>query len=265
MAYVKIGEDQVEYESDGHGPRLVLIHGTGADAQTNWAHLLPALTPAWQVIRPNYSGSGGTRDTAPALSMAQVAGQVLGAARAAGPGPYVLAGYSLGAAIATYLAAEYPEEVRAVVLLAGFASGDDTRLKLEFELWRKLIHTDRRSFSQNILLSGFSPPFVSAMSQQQIEDILQMMLTGNDWEGMLRQIELDLIVDVTEQARRITQPTLVIGCTYDHMVPIQHAQALAALIPTATYAQMDAGHLAPIEQPETFVRLLTEFAAELPA
>ena len=259
MAFVEAGADTVEYEVDGQGPGLVLIHGTGADAQTNWAHLVPHFAPNWQVIRPNYSGSGKTRDGGGALTMAQVAGQVMAAARAAGPGPYVFVGYSLGAAIATHIAAEYPDEVRAVVLLAGFLSGDDTRMKLEFELWRTLIANDRRAFSQNVLLTGFSPAFVSAMSTQQVEDILKIMLETNDWEGMARQIELDLAVNVAAQAGRIAKPALVIGCTYDHMVPIQHARALAHAIPGAEYAEMQTGHLAPLEQPETFVNLVDAF------
>lgn len=263
MAFVEAGADSVEYEVDGQGRGLVLIHGTGADAQSNWAHLVPQLASDWRVIRPNYSGSGRTRDSGGALTMAQVAGQVMAAARAAGPGPYVFVGYSLGAAIAAYIAAEYPDEVRALVLLAGFASGDDTRFKLEFELWRTLIATNRRAFSQHVLLTGFSPAFVSAMSPRQIEDTLQMMLSTNDWEGMARQIELDRRLDVTEQARRIAKPVLVVGCTHDHMVPIYHARALFAMIPGARYAEMETGHLAPLEQPETFVRLLREFLAPL--
>lgn len=261
MAFIEAGADSVEYEVEGRGSSLVLIHGTGADAQSNWAHLVPQLAEDWRVIRPNYSGSGRTRDKGAPLTMKQVAGQVMAAARAAGAGPYVLVGYSLGAAIAAYIAAEHPDEVSAVVLLAGFACADDTRLKLEFELWRTLIASDRRAFSQNVLLTGFSPAFVSAMSPQQIEDTLQMMLANNDWEGMSRQIDLDSIVDVRDQVRRISQPTLVIGCEHDHMVPVQHAQLLAQMIPGAIYQEMETGHLAPLEQPQTFVRLLREFQA----
>lgn len=261
MAFVEVGTSKVEYEVDGQGPGLVLVHGTGADAQSNWAHLLHHFTVNRKVVRPNYSGSGLTEDDGAPLTMAQVAEQVVAAARAAGATPFDLVGYSLGASIAVYIAAEYPEDVRSLVLLAGFSHGDDTRFQVEFDLWRNLIANDKRAFSQNILLTGFSPAFVSAMSLQQVNELIELMLVANHWEGMARQVELDLAVDVRSQLGRIGKPTLVIGCAFDHMVPTHHSQALAAAIPGARYAQMETGHLAPIEQPETFARLVQEFLA----
>lgn len=259
MAMVDVAGARVAYRVDGEGPTLVLVHGTGADSQTNWGHLVGQFAGQWTVVRPDYSGSGETRDGDGALTLPMLADQVLAAANAGGKAPFDLVGYSLGACIAAYIAAEHPEQVRSVVLLAGLAAGADSRLTLQFELWRDLIATDRRALARMVLLTGFSPDFLAGWSRQQVDETLEMIMATNWWEGMLRQVELDLTLDVGAYVGRIAAPTLVIGCTHDHMVPPSHARALAAAVPGARYAEMPTGHLAPLERPDEFVRLVTEF------
>lgn len=259
MAVVEVEGAQVSYRVDGNGPGMVLVHGTGADGDTNWGHLVPAFSSHWTVVRPDYSGSGQTRDSHATLDLPILARQVVAAAQAAGAVPFDLVGFSLGASIAAYIAAEYPQLVRSVVLLAGLTHGQDSRLKVEFELWRKLIDSDREALARVILLTGFSPDFLASWPWQQVQDTMQMILQGNDWEGMARQVEVDLAVDVREQIGRIRQPALVIGCKYDHMVSPGHSRALAQAIPGAQYAELPSGHLAPLECPEQFVALVKDF------
>ncbi len=259
MAVINIDGAKVSYRVDGEGPGLVLVHGTGGDGESNWGHLVEQLAPHWKVVRPDYSGSGETEDSGKPLSIPSLAAQVIAAARAADAVPFDLVGFSLGASLAAYIAAEYPDDVRAVVLLAGFDSGEDGRMQLEFGLWRDLIHSDRRAMARLLLLTGFSPVFLASFSPLQIEENIDAIIAGNQWEGMGRQVELDLTLDVTDQVKRISKPTLVIGCTHDQMVPPAHARALAEAIAGARYAELDSGHLAPVERPDEFVQLVTEF------
>lgn len=259
MAMVEVDGAKVFYRVDGDGPGLVLVHGTGGDGESNWGHLVERFTPYWKVVRPDYAGSGKTEDGGKPLHIRELAAQVIAAARDANATPFDLIGFSLGASLAAYIAAKYPEDVRAVVLLAGFASGDDGRMQLEFGLWRDLIHSERRAMARLVLLTGFSPDFLASLSPQQIEENIKVIVAGNQWEGMGRQVELDLSLDVSEQLNRITKPTLVIGCTHDHMVPPAHARALAAAISGARYAELNSGHLAPLERPDEFTQMVTDF------
>jgi 3-oxoadipate enol-lactonase len=259
MNSVDFAGARIVYRVDGSGPGLVLVHGTGGNAESNWGHLVEHLAPHWTVVRPDYSGSGDTQDNGEPLTTAVLAAQVVAAAQAAGTVPFDLVGFSLGAAVATFIAAEYPTLVRSVILLAGFASGEDLRQKMQFELWRDLIHSDRKSMARLVLLTGFSPDFLSGLGDAAVVENIEAIVSSNNWEGMARQVELDLTIDVRDQARRIAKPVLVIGCTHDHMVPAEYARQLAALIPGARYAKMETGHLAPLEQPARFVELVSDF------
>jgi pimeloyl-ACP methyl ester carboxylesterase len=262
MPVVEVDGAKVAFRVDGTGSGLVLVHGTGGNSETNWGQMVGRLSEGRTLIRPDYSGSGGTIDDDGPLTVARLAAQVVAAAGAVGAVPFDLVGFSLGAAVATYIAAEYPHLVRSVVLLAGFASSTDARQTMQFELWRDLIRTDRQAMARFILITGFSPDFLSGLGHAAIREAVDEIVANNNWDGMARQVELDLTIDVRDQAQRIARPAQVIGCIHDHMVPSTHARELAALIPGARYVEMATGHLAPLEQPEEFARLVLDFLAD---
>jgi pimeloyl-ACP methyl ester carboxylesterase len=259
MKNIHVGGARVSYRVDGGGSGIVLVSGTGGNLHSNWDHLMGHFAPHRSVVRVDYSGSGDTHDNHEVLSIELLAAQVIAAAKAAEAAPFDLVGYSLGAGVAIYIAATHPDLVRSVTLLAGFASGNETRLKLQSELWLDLIRHDPRAFARMVLLTGFSPAFLSRLTEQQIGDWLEAIVTVNRWEGIARQIELDRRLDVAAYARAIRAPTLVIGCGQDQMVPVEHSRELEAMIPGATYAQLDAGHLAPFECPDEFAQMVLYF------
>jgi pimeloyl-ACP methyl ester carboxylesterase len=264
MPSIQINGAQVAYRVDGSGPGLVLLHGTGGDAESNWGALVDRFSKSHTVVRPDYSGSGETTDDGGPLSLVQLAEQVVAAAEDAGVIPFDLVGFSLGSAVATYIAAEYPQLVRSVVLVSGFVSSADARQTAQFALWRDLIRSDVRSMARIMLLGGFSPEFVARMGDDTVEDVIEQILATVRWNGMARQVELDMELDVSEQARRIDKPALVIGCTHDQMVPIHHARALAGLIKGSLFQEIESGHVVPQEQPDNLAALLFAFFEKLP-
>lgn len=207
------------------------------------------LAQSFTVIRPDYTGSGATEDDGRPLSVAYFAKQVMAAVADAGVTEFAVVGFSLGAAIATQIAADHPDRLRQLTLIAGFAA-PDPRLTMQFTLWRDLIATDPAAMARLVLLTGFSPEALSAWGTEGVAQALRDTLATQNWTGMARQIAVDLSLDVREAVARIRTPTLVIGCRHDHMVPPAHSKALAGAIPNARYVELPTGHLAPMERPE---------------
>lgn len=176
-------------------------------------------------------------------------------------GPFDLVGYSLGAAVAASIAAEHPQWVRSLVLLAPFADGSAPRIRLQFEVWQQLIRSDPATFARLILLNGFSRGFLSGFSDIQINEWVELICKTNRWDGMLRQVELDARVDINPLLPKITSPTLVIGCIQDHIIGPEPARDIAAAISGSRYAELDAGHLAPFERPDELLALINDFVA----
>lgn len=267
MSTTHIDGATVAYQLDGNPdlPVLVLISGTGGNLNSNWDHLIPALTTTHQVLRVDYAGSsGGTIDPRGELTVERLAGQILAGADAAGVKSFDLVGYSLGSAVAIHIAALFPDRVKKLVLLAGLHGGRDSRFALQGALWRDLINHDPRSFAGLIILTGLSPQTVSAFSEETLKDWIDTICANNDWPGILKQIDLDGRLDIRDLLPRVQAPTLSIGCTHDHIVPPEQARHIAAQIPGARYAEIASGHLAPFEQTEAFLGLLAQFMAAPP-
>lgn len=122
MTY-RIDDRTIHYWSVGNGPaRIVFLHGTPGDWQA-WAKYLgdPDLQARATLIavdRPGFGASDPGR-VAPALSeQARLLEPLLKSPSGSPSGPAVVVGHSLGGPIGAQLAMDYPDEVRAAVLVA---------------------------------------------------------------------------------------------------------------------------------------------------
>ena len=170
-----------------------------------------------------------------------------------------LSGFSLGAAVATVIAAEYAEMVRSLVLVSGFSYGADPRMRLQFDLWLHLARTDKIALGKLLLVSGLSRDFLSAFDENTIDGIIQSFVAMSDWPLIEQNIRVDLAVDVREQAKKIKAPTLSITGKYDQIVPTFYTQELADLIHTAKRAEIPSGHLSFLETPVDLASAMLTF------
>jgi len=132
-----------------------------------------------------------TVGTAYTAAMTEAASRVLSAAAVTSESPFDLVGYSLGAGVAAFIAAEHPEVVRSLVLISGFAYGGDVWMKLQFNLWLDLLRTDRIALTRLLLLTGLSRDFVSNMDEDTMAAAIHAFATSSDWESIQRAIRLD--------------------------------------------------------------------------
>ena len=95
-------------------PRMVLVHGGGAHAGW-WSWTAPLLAPAWDVVAIELSGHGRSGRRSGAYRFATWADEVLAAA---GAGPAVLVGHSMGGIVVALAARRASaERVPAVVVV----------------------------------------------------------------------------------------------------------------------------------------------------
>jgi 3-oxoadipate enol-lactonase len=256
--FVDVDGAQVAYRIRGKGPAVVLVNGTGA-LDMHWGQVIERLSNQRTVISLDYSGAGDTVDDGSVLTLEKVSRQVVGVTKATGAERFDLIGYSLGSAIATFIAAEYPKLVRSAVLLTGFLWGRDPGLQLQFDLWLDVIRTNHQAFIKLLLHSGLTPAFLTSLGTPQIEQMVEGFTSMVNWEGYKRHVELDLKVDIRAQAQRVTRPVLAIGATQDRILPSPQTRALADSIPQALYKEVDAGHIVLFERADEFIALATEF------
>jgi 3-oxoadipate enol-lactonase len=243
------------------GLPLLLLHGTSGPSE-DWSQVVERLSRHRPVVRLNYEEPGSATNSANAPRVSDFADRVVAAARAGGRHRFDLVGYSLGAAVATSIAAAYPEMVRSLVLVSGFSYGGDPRMRLQFDLWLHLARTDKTALTKLLLVSGLSRDFLSAFDQNTINRIIQNFVATSDWPLIEQNIGVDLALDVRAQARKIKASTLSVTGKYDQIVPPSYTQELADLIPTAESAEIPSGHLSFLEKPVDLASAMLTFLLE---
>jgi 3-oxoadipate enol-lactonase len=104
-------------DTGGDGPPLMLLHGWMASADLNWCGAYAALVEAgYRVLAIDHRGHGrGLRPLVP-FRLADCAADAAGVLQTLGVAPALVAGYSMGGAIAQLMARDHPDVVEGVVL-----------------------------------------------------------------------------------------------------------------------------------------------------
>jgi 3-oxoadipate enol-lactonase len=88
---------------------------------------------------------------------------------------------------------------------------------------------------------------------------LHEVLVATDAQGYIESCNAVAAIDFRESDHRIAVPTLVIGGLQDEATPMAMSVAMAAAIPGARLATIDAAHLSAVERPAEFAQLLIDF------
>ena len=252
MATLDIDGQLIGYAVEGTGTPLLMLHGTTMNrtAFDGMRAAFPA-DAAYMCAMVEFPGSGESAMPTEPLSVQVLAHQAHTVMQHLGHERYHVAGYSLGAVVAAGLAGIQPDAVTSATLLAGWIT-TDARQRCTFELWKRLIATDKELFMRYAMADG-----LTARAHEMMEPILEMAIgigAATIADGSAAHLDLDLVVDIAHLVSHITAPTLVIGGAEDRWVDVSHSHALAAAIAGSRLEVLPAGHL-----------MITERAAEIAA
>jgi pimeloyl-ACP methyl ester carboxylesterase len=111
------GDARIEYQIDGKGPAILMIPSLGrpaGDFDDLSSHLVAA---GFTTIRPQPRGMGGSTGAMTGITLNDLAADAI-AAVPADSGPIVVIGHAFGQRVARILAAQYPDRVRSVIMIA---------------------------------------------------------------------------------------------------------------------------------------------------
>ncbi|OBR53144.1 hypothetical protein A6456_09280 [Paraburkholderia tropica] len=169
----------------------------------------------------------------------------------------ILVGYSLGAGVAVEVAASWPEDVAKLVLLNGWAKTDNA-LRLRLALWQRLRNSEDKDALAELMLSNvYGRAFLNARSWDDIVQLRDAYVVG---PGSDRQMALNMELDVCASLQKVVAPTLVIGSTYDQLIPFSYSLELVGGIENAALAEVSSGHGSVTERPAEVFRLIDQFA-----
>ena len=253
---------KLHVEERGTGTPLLLIAGLG-QGMWAWSYVVEPLATRWRTIRYDARGTGrSARLDAPCSirGMADDAAEVLRGRRAH------VAGLSMGGYVALTLALERPELVRSLVLAATGAGGpervprrDDVR-----EGFNAALSLPYEEFVRSTLHYAFAPGWTER-NPERTEEIVSARLAhpaGFDTIEAHADACYRYYAEGVE-VERIDAPALVLHGDADRIVPVENGRALARRLPSARYVELAGrGHNLPLEEPETFARLVEPFLLE---
>jgi pimeloyl-ACP methyl ester carboxylesterase len=245
-------------------PAVVFIHGAQHD------HSVWSVQSRWfarhghAVLAVDLPGHG--RTPGPALtSVEAMADWLLALLDAAGAGPALLAGHSMGSLVALEAAARAPTRVRALALLGtawpmkvsdallATAREDEARAIDMVNAWS---HASLLAPSPLLPAPGFSMSGVNRRLMQRMSARNPDRLFHTDFNAC------NAYARGLEAAGAVRCPTLFVLGRFDVMTPPRAAQALVDAIADAQVVQVDSGHAMMAEQPGAVLDALAAFASK---
>jgi 3-oxoadipate enol-lactonase len=249
---------KIVWEERGSGKPLLLIQGLGY-ARWSWEPVVPALAERYRVLFFDNRGIGESDKPPGPYSARAMADDALQVLDEAGVERAHVLGASLGGMIAQELAAAAPERVDRLVLCCTTPGGAATvpmpevTVRLFAEAGSLPPEVSLRRFVENALAPGAPAALVEELYRRRLS-------SPPDPVGWPAQAAAGLGFAGVDGA--IAAPTLLVTGTEDNVVDPRNTDVLAERIPGARVeAIRGTGHLFFWEQPEAFVRIVTEFLA----
>lgn len=248
LRYLEVG--------DAAGVPIVFLHGFGADLNS-WMFNQPVLAEVGRTIALDLPGHGGSTKEVGAGDPATLTDTVETALAALGIERMHLVGHSLGGALAATLAARRPELVVTVTLIAPAGLGQE----INAAFIEGFVRASRRKDTAEVLHMLVHD--ASLVSRTMVEDVLRykrldgvttaLETVAHAWFPDGRQA-VNIVADVMASER----PVQVIWGRDDRIIPLEHADAIAARAQVHVLDQ--AGHLPHMEKTGEVNRLIRRIA-----
>lgn len=239
-------------------PWVTLVTGIANDV-TMWDSQVSALAPRYRVLRYDLRGHGRTAATPGSYSIASLGQDLVGLWDALGVRKSHLVGLGLGGSISLGVALDHPDRLLSLAPCCCRA-----RMTPEFAvMWHKLFNTVEAGGIETIVEQTaqrwFSEAFKAA--HPQVLEGVRAMIRATSREGYLGVVSAFLNLDLEDRIDRIHVPTLFVGGAEDRIGgPASVMQGLADKVAGARFAAVpDAAHIANVQNPQDFNRILLSF------
>jgi pimeloyl-ACP methyl ester carboxylesterase len=261
LRYVDVGS--------GEGPPVVFVHGLAGNWQ-NWVENIPRIARERRVVALDLPGFGESERPAERITMSGYGRTVDALAEALDLGEVALVGNSMGGFVAAETAIQYPERVERLVLVSA-AGITTTSLRREPVMaWgRVAMMAGSRGAAEKRM--AILRPRLRHLVYSTIMRHPGLLAPETLWEiseGAGRSafrwaLEAILDYDFRDRLGDIRAPTLIVWGADDMLVPVRDADEFERQIQGARKVVLeDTGHVAMVERPRTFNRLLIEFLNE---
>ena len=247
MSWAELPGCTLRVARSGHGTeRVVLLHELGGSLESFDA-AAALLAPAFQVLRYDQRGAGGSEKPRAPFDMADHAADLHALLRWSGwQGPVLLVGTAAASAILAEFALAHPADVAGLLLCspAVGATGDAAAyLRTRAE---RATQDGMRAVVDTSLARSFPPPLRGDGAGF---SAYRARMMGNDPVGYAHANMALVHATVDQRLGRLLVPVDVLAGRYDVVCPPEQVADTASRIPGARFSLVDSGHLMAVQTP----------------
>jgi pimeloyl-ACP methyl ester carboxylesterase len=186
---------------------------------------------------------------------------------AAGLDRFVLLGLSRGSSIATVYAARHPERVSRLILYGGYSRGRERRdvdadkleeIRMLYQMVRLGWGKENPAFRQ-----VFTTLFIPEGTPEQLAWFNELQRISASPQTASRIIQSSGQVDVSDLAKKVEAPTLVLHARQDALISLKEGRLLAELIPGAHFVLLEGKNHILLENEPAWGQFMAEVKAFL--
>jgi pimeloyl-ACP methyl ester carboxylesterase len=231
-----------------------------------WRGWLAELSASARLVRYDERGNGLSDWDVADLSLDAFVDDLKSVADAAEVEKFDLLGISQGAAVSIAFSILYPERVRRIVLLGGYAQGWRARGDNEEISRREAMLTltelgwgrDNPAYRQL-----FTNVYVPGASREQMSWFNELQRRSTSPENAVRLMRVFSAIDVRHMLPLVRHPTLVLHARNDQVIPFSEGEFLAANIPGARFVELDSSNHILVDSEPAFGAFVSETRAFL--
>ena len=227
---------------------LLFIHGAGGN-RNHWLHQFNGLRSAFNVIVVELPGHGASSAQG-ADRVGRYAEDVVHVIDALAPTPPILAGHSMGGAIAQTVALNFPDKISGLILV-----GTGCRLKVVPAILNGLLDDFEETVGM-INRYAFSKMTLDTLVQQGTDEMIKTppSVLHGDFLACDR-------FDTCERLGDVSLPALILCGADDQLTPVKYSEFLLKTLPNAALQTFpEAGHMVMVEKPEEVNTAIRRFA-----
>jgi 3-oxoadipate enol-lactonase/4-carboxymuconolactone decarboxylase len=231
-------------------PAVVLFPSLGSTLDL-WEPQVAPLSEHFRVIRVDPRGHGRSPSPSGPYTIDDIGGDVVALLDGLGIERAHVAGVSLGGMVALWMAIHHPNRVGRIVPTATAAALPDAG----FGDRAKAVRAGGTQAIADAVIGRWLTPEALEADPARAARMKSWILDTPD-EGYAASCEAIAAMDLVGQLPQITAPTLVISALRDPAIPPEHQVRIAAGVPGARLAAVDAAHIPNVELPERVTELI---------
>jgi pimeloyl-ACP methyl ester carboxylesterase len=270
----RIDGHEANYVDAGEGPALVFVHGLGASWQS-WLENIPEFARDHRVVAMDLPGFGCSDLPDQDITIEYYANWTFRLLDELGIETGAVVGNSMGGFIAAEMAIRRPERVQRLAVVSAAVFWQEYRRAQPLVQLARMsdaivaraltrvtddVATRPRLRSWALATAGFRYPHLISP-----ELAHEMVRSARRTDGFLPALEALADFPLEEELPKISCPALIVWGAHDTLVPVKDAKRMEELIPDSRRVVFErTGHVAMLERPERFNKLLREFLDEEP-